>query len=215
VGAHRRRQRVRPPGGQVDREARRRATSTYVPGAVEPMLPEALSNDACSLRPHVDRLAVTVELDFDGTQVVRRAFYRSTIRSDERLDYDRVDRVFAGDEPAQEPWATPLAVAREVAAALQARREAQGALALESAEPEFAFDARRRGHRAGGGRGRRVAPLIEHLMISANEQVATLLADRGLPALHRVHERPEPAAAERLVAQLARSACPRRPCPTS
>ena len=62
------------------------------------MLPEALSNDACSLVPHQDRLAVTVELDFDGAQVVRTAFHRSLIRSDARLDYPRVDRVFAGDE---------------------------------------------------------------------------------------------------------------------
>ncbi|MEA2295984.1 MAG: ribonuclease, partial [Solirubrobacteraceae bacterium] len=66
-----------PPGSPVDREAHRRATSVYVPGAVEPMLPEALSNGACSLRPGEERLAVTVELDFDGPKVTRRAFYRS------------------------------------------------------------------------------------------------------------------------------------------
>ena len=55
-----------PPGSAVDREAYRRATSVYVPGKVEPMLPEALSNEACSLVPHQDRLAVTVELELDG-----------------------------------------------------------------------------------------------------------------------------------------------------
>ncbi|HEY8582073.1 MAG TPA: RNB domain-containing ribonuclease, partial [Capillimicrobium sp.] len=80
------------PGSLVDREAAKRGTSVYVPGAVEPMLPEALSNDACSLRPHVDRLAVTVELEFDGPRVAKASFYRSLVRSDERLDYDRVDR---------------------------------------------------------------------------------------------------------------------------
>ena len=84
------------PGSAVDREAHRRATSVYVPGKVEPMLPEALSNDACSLVPHQDRLAVTVELDLDGADVVRTAFHRSLIRSDARLDYPRVDRIFAG-----------------------------------------------------------------------------------------------------------------------
>ena len=66
------------PGSPLDREAYRRATSVYVPGAVEPMLPEALSNDACSLRPGVDRLAVTVELELRGAEVVARA--RSTAR---------------------------------------------------------------------------------------------------------------------------------------
>ncbi len=91
------------PGEAIDREAYRRGTSVYVPGAVEPMLPEALSNDACSLVPGKDRLAVTAELEFDGAQTVKATFYRSLIRSDERLDYDRVDRIFAGSEPARSP----------------------------------------------------------------------------------------------------------------
>jgi ribonuclease R len=191
------------PGGAVDREAYRRSTSVYVPGAVEPMLPEALSNDACSLRPGVDRLAVTVEMELRGAQTVKTAFYRSLIRSDERLDYDRVDRVFAGEERAQDPWAQPLAAARAAAAALQARREGRGALAVESVEPEFAFD--RRGHlvEAVATVQTESHRLIEHLMIAANEAVATLLAERSIPTLYRVHEPPETQSVLRLVEQLA------------
>jgi ribonuclease R len=191
------------PGGLVDREAERRGTSVYVPGAVEPMLPEALSNDACSLRPHEDRLAVTVEMDFDGPLVTRSAFYRSIIRSDMRLDYDQVDRIFAGDEPWQEPWAQPLRDARAVAAALQAARERRGALAVESVEPQFAFD--RRGNITGAERSVQTEShrLIEHLMIAANEQVATLCEQRGVSTLYRVHERPDPPRVERLIGQLA------------
>jgi ribonuclease R len=191
------------PGNAVDREAYRRATSVYVPGAVEPMLPEALSNDACSLRPGVDRLAVTVEIELRGAERAKTAFYRSTIRSDERLDYDRVDRIFAGEEPAQEPWATPLTAARAAAAALQARRERRGALAIESVEPEFAFD--RRGHlvEAVATVQTESHRVIEHLMIAANEAVATLLSEREIPALYRVHERPQPDAVRRLIDQLA------------
>jgi ribonuclease R len=190
-------------GGAVDREAYRRATSVYVPGAVEPMLPEALSNDACSLRPGVDRLAVTVELELRGAETVKASFHRSLIRSDERLDYDRVDRIFAGHEPAAEPWAEPLAAARAAAAALQARRERRGALAIESVEPEFAFD--RRGHLVEAVPTAQTEShrLIEHLMIAANEAVATRLSEGSIPALYRVHERPEPEAVKRLVAQLA------------
>ncbi|HEY3186157.1 MAG TPA: RNB domain-containing ribonuclease, partial [Solirubrobacteraceae bacterium] len=191
------------PGSLVDREAHKRGTSVYVPGAVEPMLPEALSNDACSLRPHQDRLAVTVEMDFAGAQVRRAAFHRSVIRSDARLDYDRVDRIFAGAEAAEEPWAAPLQAAREVAGALGERRGQAGALAVESVEPEFAFD--------GDGQVTRAEPtvqteshrLIEHLMIAANEQVATVLEQRALPTLYRVHERPDPPRVERLAEQLA------------
>ncbi|MDQ3677637.1 MAG: RNB domain-containing ribonuclease [Actinomycetota bacterium] len=191
------------PGSLVDREAARRATSVYLPGRVEPMLPEPLSNDACSLVPHADRAAVTVELDFAGPRVQRAAFYRSTIRSDARLDYGQVDRVFAGEEDAEEPWAGPLAAARAVADALHERRLAQSALELETSEPEFRFD--RRGHVAESRQSAQTEShrLVEHLMIAANEQVATLLHARGVPTLYRVHEKPDGERALRLVEQLA------------
>jgi ribonuclease R len=200
-------------GGLIDREAYRRGTSVYVPGAVEPMLPEALSNDVCSLVPGADRLAVTVEMVFEGAQVARSSFYRSVIRSDARLDYDQVDRVFHGSEAAAEPWGEPLAAAREVATALSARRAARSALVLESSEPEFSFDS--------GGDVVRVTPveqteahrLIEHLMITANEQVAGLLESRRVPALYRVHEPPDGDSVKRLIEQLASLGVPTPPAP--
>jgi ribonuclease R len=201
------------PGSHTDREAFRRATSVYVPGKVEPMLPESLSNSACSLVPHQDRFAVTVELELEGAKVRRTAFHRSVIRSDARLDYPRVDRVFAGAEPAEEPWATPLAAARRAAAALGEAREARGALAVDSEEPEFAFS--REGHvtELVWSEQTESHRLIEHLMIAANEAVATLLETRKLPTLYRVHERPEPARVERLVDQLASLDVPTPPVP--
>ncbi len=188
----------------VDREARRRGTSVYVPGAVEPMLPEALSNEACSLVPERDRLAVTVELVLREANVERASFYRSIIRSDVRLDYDRVDRIFAGDEPALDGWAAPLAAARRAAGALDAARERRrSALTLDRPEPEFVFD--REGHVSEVRAHTQTEShrLIEHLMITANEAVATHLAERGVPTLYRVHERPDPDRVEQLVAQLA------------
>ena len=202
-----------PPGSVLDREAYRRATSVYVPGNVEPMLPEALSADACSLVPHQDRLAVTVELDLDGAKVVRTAFCRSLIRSDVRLDYPRVDRIFAGAERAEEPWAAPLEAARSAAAALDAARSARGALVVASSEPEFAFG--REGHVTGFAASRQTEShtLIEHLMIAANEAVAGLFEARKRPALYRVHERPEPARVEHLVAQLTALDVPTPPLP--
>ena len=177
------------------------------------MLPEALSNDACSLVPHQDRLAVSVELEFEGAKVVRSAFHRSLIRSDVRLDYPQVDRVFAGAEPAEAPWAEPLAAAREVAAALEAARAARGALAVESVEPEFRFS--RDGHVDAVAASEQTEShrVIEHLMIAANEAVATLLETRKLPALFRVHERPEPARVPTSSSSWPRSTCRRRRCP--
>lgn len=201
------------PGSLVDREAAKRATSVYVPGAVEPMLPEALSNDACSLRPEVERNAVTVEMRFAGAKVENVSFYRSIIRSDKRLDYDQVDRLFAGDEAWDEPWAQPLRDARAVAAALQQAREARGALAVESSEPEFAFDGRGHVTSAAASVQTESHRLIEHLMIAANEQVAEFLEARGTPTLYRVHARPDPARVERLIDQLASLRVPTPPVP--
>jgi ribonuclease R len=192
-----------PQGSHVDREAFRRGTSVYVPGLVEPMLPEALSNQACSLVPDQDRLAVTVEMELDGARRRRVAFHRTVICSDRRLTYPDVDAIFAGRERAEDPWAAPLAAARRAADALQQAREAQGALEVESEEPEFAF--------SGEGHVTALVPseqteshrLIEHLMIAANEAVATLLESRKLPTLYRVHERPEPLRVRHLADQLA------------
>jgi ribonuclease R len=188
------------PGSALDREAFRRANSVYVPGLVEPMLPEALSNRSCSLVPGEDRMAVTVELELEGAKVRRTAFHRSIIRSDARLDYPRVDRIFAGAERAEEPWAGPLSAARRVARALAEAREG---LTVESSEPEFSFS--RDGHVDGLEPSEQTEShkLIEALMIAANEAVATLLEARKLPALYRVHEPPDPSRVERLLGQLA------------
>jgi len=192
------------PGGALDEDARWRGTSVYVPGTVEPMLPPVLSTGACSLVPGEDRPAVTATLDLDGDGTVRRAVVeRTLVRSDARLDYDLVDRIFAGRERAEEPWAAPLALAREVAASLQRRRDLGArALELDAGEPRFSFD--EGGHVTGVAieRGSESHRLIEHLMIAANEQVARMLQRAGAPALHRVHGEPEPIAVGRLAAQL-------------
>jgi ribonuclease R len=202
-----------PSRSLVDREAYRRGTSVYVPGAVEPMLPKALSNHACSLVPGRDRLAVTVEMVLRGAEVQPAAFYRSVIRSDERLDYDRVDRIFAGRERAVRLWGPALAAARAAAAALAERRAQRAALVVESAEPEVSFD--REGNVVAIEPVRQTEShrLIEHLMIAANEQVAALLESRRVPTLYRVHEPPDPISVDRLIDQLASLGVPTPPVP--
>jgi ribonuclease R len=188
------------PGGRLEREASRRGTSVYVPGAVEPMLPEVLSNEACSLRPGEDSLAVTVEMLLDGADVTSVQFHRSIVRSDRRLTYGEVDELFAGRARAEEPWGEPLAIARELAAALHARRDS---LEFGSFEPSFDFDSD--GHVTGVRYEAQTEShrVIEMLMILANEQVAGYLADRRLPTLYRVHERPDPQSVVFLADQLA------------
>jgi ribonuclease R len=198
------------PGGPLEREALRRATSVYVPGAVEPMLPEVLSNRACSLRPGEEKLAVTVEMHVHGTDVRKVAFHRSRVRSDRRLTYGEVDEVFAGRARAEEPWAAPLEAAREVARALAARRES---LEIGSGEPSFEFDSEGRVTGVRYEAQTESHRLIEQLMILANEEVAGHLADARVPTLYRVHERPEPQAVTFLVEQLADLDVPTPPVP--
>jgi ribonuclease R len=201
------------PRSLVDREAYRRSTSVYVPGAVEPMLPMQLSNDVCSLVPLRDRLAVTVEMVIGPRGVASASMYRSVIRSDERLDYDRVDRIFSGAEAAAEPWGAPLAAARSAAAALGERAEGRMAVVLESAEPEFAFDREGNVVSAGLSVQSESHRVIERLMIAANEQVAGLLEERRIPTLYRVHERPDGTPAGRLIEQLESLGVPTPPVP--
>lgn len=201
------------PGDPVDKEARYRATSVYVPGAVEPMLPEALSNDACSLVPGVERRAVTVEMQFSDDKVTEVSFYRSLIKSDARLAYGQVDAVFAGDAIAEEPWEEPLKVARKVSATLQAAREKRKALEVESKEPVFKFDQKGAPKDVENEQQTESHRVIEHLMIAANEQVAEYLSKNHVPSLFRIHERPDAAKVEFLVQQLESLGVPTPPLP--
>jgi ribonuclease R len=202
------------PGSGLEREARSRANSTYVPGVVAPMLPHALSSDACSLAPEVERLAVTTEIELTEDGQPRSAsFYRSRIRSDARLNYDQLDQIFSGRVKPPGSIAEPLALARAAAAALAGRRP-RASLEVESFEPEFRFEERQvvGAHSVPQTEAHR---LIEHLMILTNERVAELLERRRIPVLYRVHEQPDPERIKRMVEQLAALDVPTPPLPES
>ena len=152
-------------GTPLDHGASERAFSTYVPGAVAPMLPHELADDLCSLRPNVDRLCVTVELPPSGEP----QFYRSVIRSDARLTYGQAERREAAPELLEQ-----LALNDELATMLRDRRFARGALQVQTPEEVFRFD-------GDGGvadawlEGEPHAHmLVEELMILANEQVGRI-----------------------------------------
>ncbi len=189
------------PGDVLEKEAYRRANSTYVPGIVAPMLPHLLSSDACSLAPDRDRLAVTSEIELsEAGEPLSTSFYRSLIRSDVRLNYDELDEIFAGRARPPQSIGASLALAREAAATLAGRRP-RGSLEVESFEPEFRFE-------DGQVTGAHSVPeteahrLIEHLMILTNERVAELLERRHISTLYRVHEQPDPERIRWLIEQL-------------
>jgi ribonuclease R len=191
------------PGTLLDDAAYERANSTYVPTSVEPMLPKSLSAGVCSLSPGDERSAVTTEILISGKgQVESVSFYRSRIKSDARLDYEQLDRIFAGKERAPEVVAEQIGLTRTITATLAGLR-AGGALTVTSAEPSFKFDPEGNVDSAVAEQQTEAHRLIEQLMVLTNEQVAELLEKRHTPTLYRVHEQPDPDRIEHLVEQLA------------
>lgn len=184
------------PGDAVDREAYDRATSVYFPDRVVPMLPERLSNGICSLKPGVERLTFSVEVDFDSKgRIGDRRIYRSVIRSAERMTYTDVHALLERDDAAlREKYAhllDDLLRMRELFEVLRARRDARGSIDFDLPESEVLIgeqgeietirpSARNIAHR-----------LIEEFMLVANEVVASTLAHSAQPGIFRVHEPPD------------------------
>jgi ribonuclease R len=203
-----------PAGTPLDRGAAGRSFSAYVPGRVAPMLPPELADDLCSLRPHQDRLCVTVEVPFDANlDAGEPSFYRSVIRSRERLTYGQAERILMGKEQAAGEITEGLQLAERLALELRRRRFGRGALRITTREIVFAFDGEGGVERAWLEAEPHAHLLIEELMILANEAVAGLLAGRRREALYRVHERPDPTAISLLLAKLADLGVPTPPAP--
>jgi ribonuclease R len=203
-----------PAGSPLDHGAARRSFSAYVPGRVAPMLPPMLSDDLCSLRPNEDRLCVTVEIPFGADlEPGEASFYRSVIRSRERLTYGRAERILGGGERATEDVTEALRLAERLALELRRRRFARGALRITTREIVFAFDGQGGVERAWLESEPHAHMLVEELMILANEAVAGLLAGRRRESLYRVHERPDPQAISLLLAKLADLEVPTPPAP--
>lgn len=185
-----------PQGSALDREAYLRGTSVYFPGRVLPMLPEQLSNGVCSLRPDEDKFTMSALMDIDEAgSVVHTSLLRTITRSNARLVYDDVNRLFDGDAVQRERMAgleDTLLAMRELARRIRQRRQAQGAIDFDTDEPKFILD------EAGepveiAKRARGEAELmIEDFMLTANEAVARFAKARGVPLLYRVHEKPDP-----------------------
>jgi ribonuclease R len=133
-----------PAGGEIDLEARRRGTSVYFPERVVPMLPEALSNELCSLRPGEDRLVQSVVLDFTAQGKLRGArFADGIIRSAARLTYTKVGALLDGGKRGHgvpKQLVPMLLAANELRAALERRRHARGSIDFDLPEPEILLD---------------------------------------------------------------------------
>jgi len=179
------------PGSPLDREARRRGNSVYLPDRVIPMLPERLSNVVCSLKPGVDRLTHSVFIHFDKNGVVRSArFAHSVIRSVHRLTYKQAYAILTS--PLRDQLGERLHLAWELAALLRKKRFQHGALDLDFPEVKVWVD--KQGHPVKLERveNDESHQLIEEFMLAANEAVARELKKRAVPTVYRVHENPDP-----------------------
>jgi ribonuclease R len=181
------------PGSALDREAAERGTSVYFPGLTLPMLPEKLSNDLCSLRPRVPRLAFSVLIEVAEDGRVRKAeFTPSVIRTAHRMTYTSVFKIFEGDaaEAARFADVAPdLLIMRELAEAVRRARLAEGSLDFDLVEPELVYEEGKLLAVAAGERNE-AHRLIEELMVAANVAVARRFSEKKVPSIYRVHPPP-------------------------
>src|SRR5437764_6829898 len=179
------------PGSALDREARRRGNSVYLPDRVIPMLPERLSNGVCSLKPEVDRLTHSVFIQFDKRGVVKSArFARSMIRSAHRLTYKEAYAIL--NSPPQHRLGERLHLAWQLGALLRRKRFEHGALDLDFPEVKVWVDTQGEPIRLERLENDESHQLIEEFMLAANEAVARELKKRAIPTIYRVHENPDP-----------------------
>jgi len=199
------------PGSALDKQAAYRGNSVYLPGTVAPMLPGRLSNDVCSLRPHSERAAVTVEMKVDGDgETQGYTTFRSTIVSDARLTYGAVDTYLRGEGPLEQ--ADLVRAAYELSRRLRMRAARRGKLDLGGREPEYRID---EDGVPVGAEVRRSTPareLIEELMVLANESVAKMLQSKK-GGVFRVHDRPDEESLELLGERLAAVGMQAEPTP--
>jgi ribonuclease R len=183
------------PDSALDGEARLRGTSVYFPDRAVPMLPLELSTDICSLRPNVDRLAMSclIEIDNHG-EIAGYEICPGVIRSAERMTYTAVNAVLEGNEAQRrryQPLVPGFELMRELATILNRKRERRGSIDFDLPEPVIEFD--ESGLMTSVARSERniAHRIIEEFMLSANECVAEYLERKGIASLYRVHEKPD------------------------
>ena len=176
-------------GSMLDEEARKRCNSTYFPGKCVPMLPEALSNELCSLNPDVVRLTVSVLAEFNTTgELVDYEICRSAIKSRKRFSYEQAFDLL--ERRKESPHLPLLDRMVELCRHLKQQRFQRGSIDFSLAEQQIVLDAR--GEPTGFQRIEYdiTHQMIEEFMLKANELVAIRLNKQGKQLIYRIHEEP-------------------------
>jgi len=181
-------------GSELDKEAILRGNSTYFPDMVVPMLPERLSNDLCSLRPHEDRPVLAVHMHIDGQgRLQKYKFVRAVIHSHARLTYERAQDALdgKGDDDAKAVLESTLLPLQAAYKCLWAARQRRFAIDLDI--PESVLILNEAGEVSDVGVRDRLEThkLIEEMMILANVAAARALGTKGAPCLYRIHPEPD------------------------
>ncbi len=181
------------PGSALDEEAIHRGNSVYFPERVVPMLPEALSNGLCSLKPQVDRLAMVCEMELGRAGNLKSfQFYEAIIHSHARLTYTQVGDVLEkGSQPEVDKARVPdLQRLHSLYKVLRAARDQRGAIDFETVETRILFNEQRKIEAIVPVVRNDAHKLIEECMLCANVAAARFFETHALPTLFRVHEGP-------------------------
>lgn len=181
------------PDTALDREALARGTSVYFPDRVLPMLPEALSNGLCSLRPRVDRLCLACDMEVSSEgEVTRSRFYEGVMRSTERLTYSEAERILSGKiDDKRVALRAQLEPLREVYRAFAGRRRRRGAIDFDLPQTAIELDDRGRVSDVHVVERLITHKIIEECMIAANVEAAKRIRKARIPGLYRVHDGPD------------------------
>lgn len=179
-------------GSALDLSAMERCNSVYFPGEVVPMLPHELSSHLCSLKPDVDRLAISVivSLDLDG-EVINYRICRSVIRSEMRFSYEQAKQVLDGKVAS--PYKKRLELMVELCHLLKKKRAERGSIEFSLPDISLQIDDKGNTKSIDLVEYDITHQLVEEFMLKANEIVATELSKRGKPLTYRVHAEPDEA----------------------
>ena len=192
-------------GSALDREALRRSTSVYLDDRVIPMLPEALSNDLCSLVPREDRLTKTVEMEFSsGGELKDFHIYNSIIRSAARLTYSQVTDFLEGGAGAGVPQEAKqsLLLMKDLYEKIKKRSIENGELDFDLPEPHLVRDNTGRVTDVVNADRGVANTIIEQFMIAANRSVGMRLRKNSGSGVYRIHEPPTEESTSELVTDL-------------
>ncbi|QPJ66651.1 MAG: ribonuclease R [Candidatus Nitrohelix vancouverensis] len=184
------------PDQAIDKEAYERATSIYYPDGVIPMLPFRLSNNICSLKPDVERLAVSAWIDLDPDGVVTGfKFFNSVIKSCRRLTYSEAA---ASDDPEETPSLPDeiretLMEMKKLSRILRKKRFKEGSVDFQIPEAAIVMSEKGTVEHIGLAEHNWAHEMIEEFMLCANRCAARFLKEKEVPAIHRIHEEPDAA----------------------